>query len=179
MNKTIRFCSPVLLLCTLFGCVLLSTGSAQEAATGVGDPVFESTMKLMGKMVGGTWVTTGNFKAEMTYTWRIPGKALRGIGRAAIGTPQEFSIESLYGWDGAAKKVYYLDFHGHDTIYKGLVTADGDKLNGDFEGMTGDNGKYRFSDEIKPDGTLESSMFGKTKEGQWVKIHSMTWKRKS
>ena len=162
----------------MIGCVVtMPTASAQDAVSAT-DPSMEATMKLFGKMVGGTWATTGAFKAEMKYEWRIPGKAIRGTGRAAIGTPQEFPMESLYGWDAAAKKVYYLDFHGHDTIYKGLVAATGNVLNGDFEGMTGDNGKYRFTDELKEDGTLVTSMFGKNKEGKWVSLHSMSWKRK-
>jgi hypothetical protein len=138
----------------------------------------DPAITLLGKMIGGVWKTEGSFKAELRYEWRIPGKAIRGIGRVAIGTPQEFPMESLYGWDEAAKKVYYMDFHNSDTVYKGLVQAEGDTLKGDFEGLVGDSGKYRFTDTFMGDNTLSSEMFAKNKAGEWVKIHGMTFKRR-
>ncbi len=173
-----KLIGTMLSVLTFLVCIAGNPNAHAQDASPATDPGFEATMKLFGKMVGGTWATTGAFKAELKYEWRVPGKAIRGTGRAAIDTPQEFPMESLYGWDASAKKVYYLDFHGHDTIYKGLVAASGNVLNGEFEGMTGDNGKYRFSDELKEDGTLVTTMFGKNKEGKWVSLHSMSWKRK-
>lgn len=137
----------------------------------------EPAMKLLGRMVGGVWKTEGSFKAELRYEWRVPGKAVRGIGRAAIGTPQEFIMESLYGWDPAAKKVYYVDFHGHETVYKGWAEAADGKFTGEFEGLIGDAGKYRFADTLTDENTLSSEMFAKNKAGDWVKIHGMTFKR--
>lgn len=159
---------------------LFALGGQGPRATAQQQPApaeVEPALKLLGKMVGGVWQTTGNFKAELKYEWRIPGKAIRGIGKAAIGTPDEFPMESLYGWDSAVKKVYYLDFHSNDTIYKGWVEAKGGALTGEFSGLIGDSGTYRFTDEMPDDDTIHSSMFARKKTGEWVQIHSMTFKR--
>ena len=176
MNKMsgITLSAGVVMGLALLVCPAFPT-RAQQAAQGA-DPV-EAAIKPLGRLVGGTWKTTGNFRREFRYEWRIPGKAIRGMGRAAIGTPQEFVMESLYGWDAAEKKVYYMDFHGADTVYKGWVEGTGSKFSGDFEGHIGDKGHYRFTDELTDDDTMESSMFAKNKVGEWVKIHSMSWKR--
>ncbi len=139
----------------------------------------------MGKLVGGVWQTEGAFKAEFRYTWRVPGKAIRGLGKAAIGTPEEFAMESMYGWDPEVKKVYYMDFHGSDTVYKGWVTgvpeASGaiNKFDGEFSGLVGDTGSYRFTEELTDKDTLVTSLLGKNKKGDWVKMHSLTFKRHS
>ena len=141
------------------------------------DKAIDPALDMLGRMVGGTWRTTGDFVAEFKYEWRIKGKAIRAVGVIAKGTKDEFPAEALYGWDAAAKKVYYLDFHGHETIYKGLVEMKDGKFIGEFGGLVGDKGHYRFEDELTDNDTLSASMFGQDKEGKWVKIHSMTFKR--
>jgi hypothetical protein len=137
------------------------------------DPAIE----FLGKLVGGTWRTSGSFVVEQRYEWRVPGKAIRSNGILGRGTPGESQSEALFGWDAAAKKVYYLDLHGHDTVYRGVVEAKDGRLIGDFGGMIGDTGTYRFEDKLVDDDTLAATMLAKNKAGEWVPIHTFTFKR--
>jgi len=109
---------------------------------------LDPALDMLGRMVGGTWRTTGTFVAEFKYEWRIKGKAIRALGVIAKGTKDEFPAEALYGWDADAKKVYYLDIHGHSTVYKGLTEVKDGKFVGEFDGLIGDKGHYRFEDEL-------------------------------
>jgi len=138
---------------------------------------IDPALEMLGRMVGGTWRTTGGFVAELKYEWRIPGKAIRAVGVIAKGTKDEFPSEALYGWDAAAKKVYYIDLHNHDTVYRGLVEAKDGKFIGEFGGLIGDTGTYRFEDSFVDDDTLSAAMFAKNNSGEWVKIHAFTFKR--
>ena len=153
--------------------------ATQQPAVAVQDSekAIDPALDMLGRMVGGTWRTTGDFVAELKYEWRIKGKAVRGVGVIAKGTKDEFPAESLYGWDAEAKKVYYLDIHGHDTVYKGWAEVKDGKFTGDFAGLIGDKGHYRFEDELTDNDTLTAAMFAQNKEGKWVKIHSLTFKR--
>jgi len=141
------------------------------------DKALDPALEMLGRMVGGTWRTTGDFVAEFKYEWRVRGKAIRAVGVIAKGTKDEFPAEALYGWDAQAKKVYYMDFHGHETVYKGLVEVKGGKFTGEFGGLVGDSGHYRFEDELTDNDTLAATLFGQDKDGKWVKLHSLTFKR--
>jgi hypothetical protein len=180
MNRPFRTLALIAIITVLLAISqhVRSVSAQQKPQTAAASNGADPALKLLGRMVGGVWATEGSFKAELKYEWRIPGKAIRGVGRAAIGTPQEFIMESLYGWDEASKKVYYMDFHGNDTVYKGLLQAEGQTLKGDFEGLIGDTGKYRFADTFTGNDTLSSAMFAKNRAGVWVKIHEMTFKRR-
>ncbi|HLJ56014.1 MAG TPA: hypothetical protein VKT77_13325 [Chthonomonadaceae bacterium] len=169
----------------LVGLALMLAASRLPASTPAQDPPavaiavkpIDPALETLGRMVGGTWRTTGAFVAEFKYEWRVPGKAIRAVGVIAKGTKDEIAAEALYGWDAEAKRVYYLDFHGHDTIYKGLVEMKDGKFTGEFGGLVGDKGVYRFEDKLVDDDTLAAAMFARDKEGKWVKIHSFTFKR--
>ena len=141
------------------------------------DKSIDPALDMLGRLVGGTWRTTGTFVAEFKYEWRVKGKAIRGLGVIAKGTKDEFPSEALYGWDAEAKKVYYLDFHGHETIYKGWAEAKDGKFTGDFAGLIGDKGHYRFESEMPDDDTMVNSLLGQNAKGEWVKLHSLTFKR--
>ena len=151
--------------------------TAPRPVTQESQKAIDPAMEMLGRMVGGTWRTTGSFVAEFRYEWRVKGKAIRGVGVIAKGTKDEFPSEALYGWDSAVKKVYYLDIHNHDTVYKGWVEAKDGKFTGDFAGLIGDTGSYRFEDVFTDPDTLDATMFGKDKDGKWVKIHALTFKR--
>jgi hypothetical protein len=161
-----------------FGVLCIALGGiAQPPASAAADKAIDPAIEMLGRMVGGTWRTTGDFVAEFKYEWRVKGKAIRAVGVIAKGTKDEFPPESLYGWDAEAHKVYYLDFHGHETIYKGLVEVKDGKFAGDFSGLVGDKGHYRFEDELTDDDTLVATLFAKGKDGAWAKLHSLTFKR--
>lgn len=137
----------------------------------------DPTLAYMGRLVGGKWITEGRFVAEFTYEWRIPGKAIRGLGVIAKGTPQELPAESLYGWDPEKKTAYYVDFHGHDTVYKGDVRLEDGKAVGEFQRVVGPaEAIYRFTAELPHDDTLISTLYAKQGD-KWVKVHALTFKR--
>lgn len=133
-------------------------------------------MATMLKLVGGTWTTEGKFVAQFRYVKTNKGKGIRGIGVIGKGTPQAMESVSMFGWDPGKKSVYYIDFHGHDTVYKGNITTVGKELQFDFTGIVGDEGVYRSSMELTDRDTMVSSLYGK-KDGEWVNVHSLTFKR--
>ena len=133
-------------------------------------------IEMMGKLVGGTWRNTGPFVIEFTYEWRVKGQAIRGIGVMGKGDPMETPSESLYGWDAEKKKVYYLDFHGANTVYSGLCGVKDGKFQGDFMGLIGDKGHYRFETQMPDNDTYTASVFA-MKDNKWVELHTMTFKR--
>jgi len=142
------------------------------------DKAIDPAMDMLGRFVGGTWRTAGEFVVEFKYEWRVPGKSIRGVGVIGKGSKQEAPSESIYGWDAEAKKVYYLDCHNHDTVYKGWVVVQDGKLLGDFSGLIGDKGDYRFENVLSDsDNTMVGTLFGKDASGKWMKLHSMTFKR--
>ncbi len=51
------------------------------------------------------------------------------------------------------------------------------KFTGEFDGIVGDAGHYRFEDELTDNDTLTATLFGRGKDGGWVKLHSLTFKR--
>ena len=166
----------------LLGLMILLAMGGPSAKTAAPEPpaaakAIDPAMEMLGRLVGGTWRTTGDFVAEFKYEWRIPGKAIRAMGVIAKGTKDEFPAEALYGWDPQAKKVYYLDIHGHDTVYKGLAEVKDGKFTGEFDGIVGERGHYKFEDELTDSDTLSASLLGKDKDGKWVKLHSLTFKR--
>jgi len=59
---------------------------------------------MLGRMVGGTWRTTGDFVAEFKYEWRVKGKAIRAVGVIARARRTSFPAEALYGWDPEARR---------------------------------------------------------------------------
>ena len=137
----------------------------------------DPAMDMAGKLVGGTWITVGDFHAEFKYEWRIKGKALRGVGIIAKGTKEEMPSEALYGWDAEKKKVYYMDFHGASTVYKGECSLVDNKFVIDFMGLVGDTGHYMSDTVFTDTDTFIGTIYSFGKDGKPVKLHSLTFKR--
>ena len=106
----------------------------------------------------------------------LQGKAIRGNGLIGVGTPGETPVETLYGWDPIAKSAYYIDFHGHDTVYKGTVKAEGNSLLFDFDTLVGAPGKYKARIDLVDTDTMRSVIMGK-KGDTWVDLHVFEFKR--
>ena len=141
------------------------------------DDVVDPALTTLGKLVGGKWESLTPIHAEFIYEWRVKGKAIRGTGKIAIGTPNESAAESLYGWDAQKKKVYYHDYHGASTVYAGYCEMKDGKFVGDFSGLIGDTGHYKFTSEMPDENTLVSTLLI-PKDGAWVPLHSSTFHRK-
>src|SRR5690242_2534977 len=117
-----------LIACLAFAALAASCGpqSAQAAQAPAGpaadaDPVI----KELGKLVGGTWIArlgpNKDYIVDGKAEWTAHGRALRWTGAIGSGRPDSIQIASMMGWDPIKKRVYYLDSHGHDTVYKGSV----------------------------------------------------------
>jgi uncharacterized protein YciI len=164
-----------LIACLAFAALAASCGpqSAQAAQAPAGpaadaDPVI----KELGKLVGGTWIArlgpNKDYIVDGKAEWTAHGRALRWTGAIGSGRPDSIQIASMMGWDPIKKRVYYLDSHGHDTVYKGSVRKDGDKLVYEFETIVGPDGKWKNEQTMPDKDTLHSQLW-QWREGKWVK----------
>ena len=165
----------ILPLAILMAVNLTSSGPANSTDTPkMADPALEK----MAALVGGKWYfqDKNGFKVQHTYEMAMNGKAVRGNGIIAIGTPGEMQVETLYGWDPVAKSAYYIDFHGHDSVYKGTIKAEGNSLLLDFETLIGAPGKFKARIDLVDPNTMRSVIVGK-KGDTWVDLHTFEFKR--
>jgi hypothetical protein len=110
----------------------LRPGAAAEPAADL-DPVLQK----LGVLAGGRWVSPatnadGKPFAAVRWDWADDGRTL--VGKGQIGAVK---AEAWLGWDEAAKKVYYLDMHGKQTVYFGHVRLEGDELVYEFKSIVG------------------------------------------
>jgi hypothetical protein len=145
-------------------------------------PSLDPALEKLSALVGGTWVNVPAdpqkpFVIEFRYEMALGGRAVRGVGVIGKGTQAETRTEALMGWDPVKKSVYYFDFHGDQTVYRGTIRAVGDVLETEFETVVGDPGQFRARDEFPDKDTLISTILGR-KEGQWVELHKIRMKRR-
>ena len=131
----------------------------------LGQADADPAMKELRRLVGGTWKAG---PVEQRFVWE--DGAIRGLVVVGKGTPNEFRMRPTLGWDPHAKKPYYLDQHGANTIYYGHVEVEKEKLRWDFEAISGTPGKWRIWSWFTGDNEFMSSM-DQWKDGQWVPIH--------
>src|SRR5476649_1412088 len=84
------------------------------------DPAYRELSKL----VGGDWIShvDTNTTVHQHFEFAVEGKVIRGTGTVEVKGKTVMYIHSNMGWDPIAKKVTYVDFHNHDTIYMGYIT---------------------------------------------------------
>ncbi|HWD38448.1 MAG TPA: hypothetical protein VG944_06340 [Fimbriimonas sp.] len=130
------------------------------------DPAF----LVLKQLVGGKWrgKTANGLKVEFRFNLEQNGTLLVGKGGVALDTKHPFPMRSSIGWDPAAKKLYYLDQHGNDTVYFGHVTKEGDQLVWDFKGLSGDQGHYKSLQKMTQN--EYSSTMRAEKDGKWVDL---------
>lgn len=88
------------------------------------DPVLsDPTYKELSKLVGGDWTAQADAKTVVRqhFEFAVEGKVIRGTGSVEVGGKTVLFIHSNLGWDPIAKKVTYVDFHNHYTIYLGHI----------------------------------------------------------
>jgi hypothetical protein len=128
---------------------------------------LDPTLKKLGNLVGGTWVTEakgpdGMPVGEFRWEWERDGRTLRSTGK--LGGEDVYAV---IGWDAAAKKVYYLDRHGPGRVFFGHAVLEGEDVVFDFSALVGPPARYqsreRFPDpdsfhsvvrQVKEDGTI-------------------------
>ena len=129
----------------LFVGVTLCLCGAQARADGpVSKKALDPVLQKLAPLVGGVWVNdTPGFVVENRYAWAFNNTVIQGRSIIGKGSPGEAYGDSYMGYDSAAKKIYYVDVHGGDSVLKGNVAEDGDQLVFDFESVIGTPGKYR------------------------------------
>jgi hypothetical protein len=151
---------------------------ARQDAKAVDKPVeaADPTLARLAAFDGQRWTSEGKIVAEFQFEKTNGGKGMRAKGVILKGTPQAMAAESIYGWDPINKNVYYFDFHGHDTVYKGTIKLVGEALESDFSGIVGDTGHYRSKLTFPDKDHMVSSLYGQ-KDGNWLELHTLTFKR--
>jgi uncharacterized protein YndB with AHSA1/START domain len=168
-----RFLFPVFLTALSLSTALRAEDKAAESAA------KDKALAKLANFVGGVWANDNpKFKIEFRYEWVFKKSAIRGVGFIDKGGPNETEIESTIGWDPTKKAVYYVDFHGGSTLYKGTIKLDGDEMQFDFETAIGPPAKWRSTAKFPEKDIYESTILGE-KDGKWSPMVTLTLKRKS
>lgn len=157
-----------------------ASAAAEEtkAAPAPEDPeaARDALMARLGAMIGGRWVSefkdpSGMPIAELHFEWGPGRKTLHGRGFIAGA-----QVESWIGWDPEAKKVYYLDSHGPETIYFGHMALEGEEVVSRFTTIVGRPGTFRtrawWPDKDTYKAVIESvSSDGKPGQSHLINLH--------
>lgn len=159
------------------GCLSLLAVPASAQDKALAPREKNKTLAKMAEFVGGTWVNDNpDFKIEIRYEWVFNKTAIRSHGILGKGSPQEAHIEATMGWDPVQKTVYYIDFHGSETVYKGTVSMTGDQFQFDFATLIGPPGKWRSVGGLTSPNDYEFTIYA-DKDGKWVQAHKIKLKR--
>lgn len=141
------------------------------------DPAFV----LAKSLVGGTWRGTVGKKMPVQFRFHLEqgGDMIVGEGTVSVSPTQQLVMRSSLGWDATAKKTYYLDQHGTDTVYWGHVSKQGKSLMFEFRGLCGDSGQYLSCCTISGDSYSSTMSFKKNGKWEQVKGFHLALKRKS
>ena len=110
--------------------LFLSFALLQQAESIQSDPTF----KELSKLVGGNWVGHVNADTEIRqhFEFAVDRKLIRGNGSVLVKGKVVLYTQANMGWDPSVKKVFYVDFHNHDTVYMGHVTLKDGWMEYDF-----------------------------------------------
>jgi len=95
------------------------------AAQGKVEPVLQDPAFMeLSKLVGGDWEGSVGEGAAVHnhFEFAVDGKMVKGNGTVTAGGHVVLRTQPNMGWDPVAKKVSYVDFHNHDTVYAGHVS---------------------------------------------------------
>jgi hypothetical protein len=128
------------------------------------DPAFQ----LAKTLVGGKWEgqVEDTAKVRFNFTLEEHGTKIVGHGLLMVPGKDPMPILTTLGWDADAKQTYYLDTHGHNTVYFGHVTRDGNDLVFDFKGLVGDSGHYLATEHVGKN-EYTSNMTLEMPDGKW------------
>jgi hypothetical protein len=154
-----------------------TTTKSAAPASAETDPALQKLRKL----IGGTWKIVpreagGGINAEMKYEAAFGGKGIKETALLAKGTPQETQVETFFGWDPDKKHAYYISFHGAETVYKGVVTAEGDVLVTRFNVLVGKPAEYEVRDTFTDADNIQS-VFYTVKDGKKAELMKFQLRR--
>ncbi len=140
------------------------------------DAERDRVMREIGRLVGGSWVTDakgedGKPIGLLRYEWSADKKLLLGTG-TIMGAPVDVRV----GWDPAAKKVYYLDSHGPETVFFGHFTLEDGSLVVRFKMLVGGSAEFEAKGRFTDDDTYENRMY-QLLDGKPGPSHGITLRR--
>jgi hypothetical protein len=168
MKNFIRFS----LLASIAACAIAGAqdSSAVEAAK---DPAYLQIKRL----VGGVWHSGVN-GAQVESRWKTGPDGVTLLGETVLtqGGKEIVHMHARFGWDPAAKHVYYLDAHGLDTVYFGHAVYNQDGVDMNFKGLVGDPGEYIFHTTFTSDDSYDAALYDGTggKPGKVVEKYKWT-----
>lgn len=144
-------------------------------------PDTNPVLRKLAGLVGGTWKATVNGPqgpAAVEFRWEraFSGQGLRARGVIGKGAPNAVETESFFGWDPHNKHVYYIDFHGAGTVFKGVATLKGDAVETEFAPIVGHPATYVSVDEFPDPDTLASRIYS-VKDGKRSLLVEVRMKR--
>lgn len=120
------------------------------------DPAYAQIKRL----VGGVWHTgIGANTVESRWTYGPDGTTLIGETILSSDGKKVLTMNARFGWDPAAKQVYYLDAHGLDTVYFGHARMNGNAVDLTFKGLVGDAGSYIFETSFTGDDAYDATLY--------------------
>lgn len=139
---------------------------------------LDKTLATLSNLIGGVWTNDDpKFKIEFRYDWVFGKSAIRGLGVIDKDGPNQTLAEATIGWDPANKSVYYLDFHGSKSVFKGTIKPEGDELLFEFDSIVGTPGRWRSVAKFPKPDEYQFTILGE-KEGKWTPVVSQTLKRR-
>jgi uncharacterized protein YndB with AHSA1/START domain len=167
------------MLSSFMTAALLVAGAAAPASPDDSAAATNPVLARLANLVGGVWVNDNpKFPIEFRYRWIFGGRAIRSQGTIGKGLPNEARVEATLGYDPATKTVYYLDFHGAESVYRGTVAIDGDDLRFDFQTLIGPPASWRSLARFPDTDTYASTILAE-KDGQWTPVVKLSLKRRS
>ena len=157
---------------------LLVFGGVVFAQNAPSPMASEPAYAQMKKMMGGVWHTKVD-KTDVESRWSYGPDGTSMLGETIID-PQgktPFHLNARFGWDDAAKQIYYLDAHGLSTVYFGHVSQDGNDLVMTFKGIVGDPNDYVFRIAFDNDDAFHATLYS-VKDGKQDKVvEQFAWTR--
>lgn len=127
-------------------------------------------------MVGGVWHTkVGNTDVESRWTCGPDGTSVMADTVVDPRGPNPVHLMARFGWDKAAKQIYYLDAHGVDVVYFGHLVKDGNDLVINFKGIVGDPNAYVFRLTFSGDDAFHATL--RTAGKQEKEVETFDWSR--
>lgn len=149
----------------------------QNAPAAKPEPV---EFRICKRLVGGIWrgKLPNGMPVDARYQLAENGKLI--VGRTMVGDPKKPAVvmESKIGIEAGTNRVFYVDFHGKDTLYVGFIMQVGDKLEFDFRGQLSDTNHYLAVESVSPN-RLTSTLFHINEFGDRKEMHGMVLERKS
>lgn len=162
----------------LITAALLTTMIAGQGAPAAKPEPVE--FRICKRLVGGVWrgKLPNGMAVDARYQLAEGGKLI--VGRTMVGDPKKPAVvmESKIGIEAETNRVFYMDFHGKDTLYLGFITQKDDKLEFDFNGVLSDKNHY-LAVETLSGNRLTSTLFHINEFGDRKEMHGMVLERKN